>query len=246
LAWSPGDGWAIAYCQMAADSTASAYYIEQIVVGGYGGQDGGVVSMLGSYGLGAQLSPGNVPQSSAFKMSDANTRAQFLGYLADFKYRHCYFFGHGSPYAFGTTGAVITQDDIATNLHNFPLSQYLLPGMAHPYQFVFIDACDAGKGNMCEAFGIPAITVDNQYFALTHIQSRAFLGFKTTISFNINEWESRSLNLGFFFANWMQGLQLSQCVNRAVNDNYQTGYHMSSSWVIYGATDLTRTTDTTQ
>ena len=246
FAWSPGDGWAIAYAQMTANDIASAYYIDQIVVGGMNGEDGGVVTELGRYGLGVQMSPGNVSQSSAFEMKDANTRTQFLSYLADFKYRHCYFFGHGSPVAFGTTGAVITEDNLATNLLNFPLYHLFTPGTAHPYQFVFMDACDAGGGNMCEAFGIPAITVNNQYFKNFLIQSRAFLGFKTTISFNINAWESRSLNLGFFFADWIHGLPLSQCVNNAVNDVYQTGYHMSSSWAIYGATDLTQSTDTTQ
>ena len=247
LAWSPGDGWAIAYSPVVADDTAGAYSIGQMMIGGDGGDYGGVVSTLGDYGLGAQMSPGNVSQAEAFEMNDANTRTNFLSYLADFRYRHCYFFGHGSPVAFGTRGAVITDNDVASTLHNFPLSQYLLLGMAHPYQFVYIDACDAGKGSLCETFGIPALTVNNQYFALTHVQSRAFLGFKTTVRFNPNDWVSRSLSLGFFFADWMTpNTTLQSCVNNAVNDVHGSGYNMSSSWVIYGASDLQRNTDTTQ
>jgi hypothetical protein len=244
--WSPGDGWAIGYSPVAANDTAAGYYIGEMLVGGDGGEYGGVVSTLGDYGLGAQMSPGNAAQSSAFEMDNTNSRAQFLSYLADFRYRHCYFYGHGSPVSFGTDKAVITQDDVASGLLNFPLSGLLLLGAAHPYQFVFIDACNAGKGNMCEAFGIPALTVNNQYFAYMHIQSRAFLGFRSTTSFNPNDWVAHSLNLGFFFEDWLGYAPLQNCVNNAVNDIHGSGYNMSSSWVIYGATDLQRNTDTTQ
>jgi hypothetical protein len=246
--WSPGNGWAIAYSPLNASDPNSTFKISEMMIGGNGGELGGVVSALGNYGLGAQMSPGNVSQSSAFKMADTNSRAQFLSYLADFSYRHFYFFGHGSATSFGTRGAVITQDDVASTLHNFPLNWLLVPGAAHPYQFVFIDGCSAGSGNFCEAFGIPALTVNNQYFKFTHIQSRAFLGYKRTASFNPNQWDWRSIMLGGFFDDWQQGnLTIQQCVNNAVNGVHNGGMvTMDSSWVIYGATDLTRYTDTTQ
>jgi hypothetical protein len=245
--WSPGNSWAIAYSPLIVNGSPTTLDIEEMMIGGDGGLYGGVVSTLGNYGLGAPMSPGNVSQSSAFQMADANTRSQFLGYLADSQYRHFYFFGHGSPYAFGTHGAVITYSQLDQVLNNFFITAK--PANYHPYRLVFIDACNAGKASMCEAFGIPAQTLNNQFFANTHVQSRAFLGFKTTTNFDPSQWTWRALMLGGFFDDWMLGgnTTLQTCVNNAVNAVHSNGFQpLPSSWVIYGATDLTKNTDTTQ
>jgi hypothetical protein len=244
--WSPGNSWAIAYSPLIVNGSPTTLDIEEMMIGGEGGPYGGVVSTLGFYGLGAPMSPGNVSQSSAFQMSDANTRSQFLGYLADSQYRHFYFFGHGSPFAFGTQGAVITYSQLDQVLYNFFITSK--PANYHPYRLVFIDGCNAGKASLCEAFGIPAQTLNNQFFANTHVQSRAFLGFKTTTSFDPPQWTWRALMLGGFFNDWMTGnTTLQTCVNNAVNAVYSGGFQpLPSSWVICGATDLTKNTDTTQ
>ena len=241
-AWSPGNSWAIAYSPLNPNDSVSTLRISEMMIGGDGGIYGGVVSTLGDYGLGAPMSPGNVSQSSAFEMADTNSRAQFLSYLPG-NYRHCYFFGHGSPTAFGTQGAVITAYDVSRALLNVPLSWQIQHAALHPYRLVFIDGCSAGAGNLCESFGIPAMTVNTNFFGNLGIESRAFLGFKTTTSFNPSQWDWRALMLGGFFGEWMHGVPLQNCVNDALNAQYQP---LPSSWVIYGAVDLNKDTHTGQ
>jgi hypothetical protein len=116
----------------------------------------------------------------------------------------------------------------------------------HPYKFVFIDGCSAGKGNFCESFAIPAQTVDNNFFANLGVESRAFLGFKSPKNFNPAEWTWYAIMMGRFYDDWETGqYTLQQCVSNAVVGNYTSGYlTMDSSWVIYGATDLQRGTHT--
>lgn len=244
-AWQVGNSWAIAWSPLNVNDPVTTFRISEMMIGGEGGLYGGVVSALGYYGLGAQMSPGNVSQSSAFEMADADTRAEFLGYMAESQYRHFYFFGHGSPYAFGTPGAVITYTDAQHALHNFLNTR--LPANYHPYRLVFIDGCQAGKASLCEVFGIPAQTLNNQFFRNTHVQSRAYLGFTKNTSFNWSQWDWRALMLGFFFEDWYTpGTQLRTCVSNAVNGVHENVVNMDSSWVIYGAPDLTKDTDTTQ
>jgi hypothetical protein len=240
-AWSPGNSWAIAYSPLAPNDPATTLTISEMMIGGDGGEYGGVVSTLGNYGLGVTMSPGNVSQSSAFEMADTNSRAQFLGYMAQSQYRHFYFFGHGSPSAFGTVGAVITADDVSRDLLNVPLSWQIQHAANHPYRFVFIDGCQAGAGNLCESFAIPAITVNTNFFASTGVPSRAFLGFKKTISYNPQQWTWRALMLDGFFTDWIsRHLDLRTCVANAQAGTYSSGYQdMDSSAVIYGAVDMT-------
>jgi hypothetical protein len=247
-AWSPGNSWAIAYSPLNPNDSVSTYRIQEMMIGGDGGLYGGVVSTLGDYGLGAPMSPGNVSQSSAFEMADTNSRAQFLSYLPG-NYRHCYFFGHGSPTAFGTQGAVITAYDVSRALLNVPLSWQIQHAALHPYRLVFIDGCQAGAGNLCESFGIPAMTVNTNFFTNLGIESRAFLGFKKTISFNPSQWDWRALMLGGFFNDWMTpgGMQLRTCVGNAQAGAHSSGFQpMDSSAVIYGAVDLMQNTHTGQ
>jgi len=243
-AWTPGNSWAIAYSPLNPNDSVSTLRISEMMIGGDGGEYGGVVSTLGNYGLGAPMSPGNVSQSSAFEMADTNSRAQFLSYLAG-NYRHCYFFGHGSPSAFGTSGAVINYYDIQKDLGNY--MHTAKPALYHPNRLVFIDGCQAGAGNLCESFGIPAVTVNTNYFASLGIESRAFLGFKKTTSFNPEQWTWRALMLAGFFNDWMQPITtLQTCVNNAANGVHERVVTMDSSWVIYGAVDLMKDTHTGQ
>ncbi len=242
--WSPGNSWAIAYSPLNPNDSVSTLRITEMMVGGDGGEYGGVVSTIGFYGLGAPMSPGNVSQSSAFEMADASSRAQFLSYMAQSQYRHLYFFGHGSPSAFGTKGSVIHYRDIQNALGNFIHSSK--PALYHPYRLVFIDGCSAGSGNLCESFGIPAVTVSTNYFATLGVESRAFLGFKTTTSFNPSQWTWRALMLGGFFNDWMRpGTPLQTCVGNAQAGVYSSGYQtMDTSAVVFGAVDLTKGTHT--
>jgi hypothetical protein len=115
----------------------------------------------------------------------------------------------------------------------------------HPYRLVFLDGCSTGAGTYCESFGIPAQTVNNAFFRALKVQSRAFLGFKSPKNFNPSQWTWYAVMIGGFYDDWLLGNTLQTCVNNAVNGVHTGGMlKMDSSWVIYGATDLTRNTNT--
>jgi hypothetical protein len=213
-----------------------------MMVGGPDGDYGGAVTQLANNGFGYQLSPGNVAQTSAFEMADATAKTNLLSYLADHTYRNFYFFGHGNPTVISgySAATAINANTIQKTLGNFLNSAK--PENFHPYRLVFIDGCDSGAGKMCEAFGIPAQTYANSFFASAGVRSRAFLGFKKPITFNTSQWDWRSLMLGGFFEDWMSGsITLQNCVNNAQSGTHSSGMQpMDSSAVIYGAVDIKR------
>ena len=244
--WSPGNGWAIAYSPLVSPTDSLTYYISQMMIGGNGGMYGGVVSTLGYYGMGYRLSPGNVSQTSAFQMGDENNKTNLLRYLSgndvSGDYRHFYFFGHGSAVSFGCySNPVVKAEEVSSNLLNkLPYSEY---APQHPYKLVIIQACETADGLLCESFGIPAQTVNNQYFQNIGIPSRAYLGYKDAIAFIPSNWQWSSMMLAGFFNDWMSGYTLQQCMDRAKAGYYispgPTTSYMDKSAVIDGATDLT-------
>jgi hypothetical protein len=184
------------------------------------------------------LSPGNPPNSdTAFAMYDSYTKASLLDSLADINFRNFYFFGHGSPYTIGGVAGdpTIGYTQISHRLSNFFVTAK--PVDYHPYRFVFIDGCNAGKGGFCEAFGISAQTLSRAFFTTAGVRSRAFLGFKENVTFNPQQWEAREDMLANVFGDWVvRGRTLEEAVNNARNFTLQP---MDSSWVIYGASDFT-------
>jgi len=235
--WYPTPNWAIAYSPLNPNDSASTLKIEQMMIGGPGGEYGGVVSTLGNYGFGAPMSPGNVSQSSAFEMADPISRTNFLTYMAQSPYRQFYFFGHGGPAGFGTAGAAISQKDVQNDLGNF--MHTAKPALYHPYRFVFIDGCLAGSGTLCESFGIPAMTVNTNYFLTMGVWSRGFLGFQKTVSFDPAQWTWRALMLGGFLDDWMATHTLYNCMTNAQAGGHSYGFQpMDSTAVIFGAVNL--------
>ena len=126
------------------------------------------------------------------------------------------------------------------------MSDSILHVARHPYRFVWIDACDTGAGKFCESFGIPAITVSTNFFATAGVESRAFLGFTKTTSFNPDNssadpsgWQNRSIMMHEFLDAWLGNADdLNHIVGAAENSFGTAGYKMDSSAVIYGAFDL--------
>jgi hypothetical protein len=242
--WANNDKFAVAFAPLNEDPTTT-FKMSEMMIGGDGGEDGGVVSSLSEYGLAYQLSPGNVAQSSAFEMATATDKTNLLSYLADGSYRNFYFCGHGNQSVINgydnadpadARAVLISAATVQKMLGNFLNTGK--PQNFHPYRFVMLDCCDAGKGkSWTEAFGIPAKTVNNQFFINAGVRSRAFLGFTKSPSFNTAQWEYRSQMLGTFFGEWMQGATVQQSVNAARQQIFQP---MDPSWVIYGATNLTR------
>jgi len=246
--WTPNNNWVVAYGLFSGSST-EVMYDTDMIVGGPGGTDGGVLGTLDQYGFHENVSPGNNAQNgNVFTLQDQASRTNLLNYLADHRYENFYFFGHGGPSTIGSyNGFNLTLDQIAYALVNVPLSYQIQHAAEHPYRFIFIDACDAGKANLCEAFGIPAFTVSTNYFATAGVESRAFVGFKS-VKFNLNEftWYNYTAMTGWFIADWLRGLSVQDCVNNAKSDAHITGTMMNSTAVIYGASDMNTGTHTGQ
>jgi hypothetical protein len=108
----------------------------------------------------------------------------------------------------------------------------------HPYRFVFVDGCKIGAGNLCESFGIPAVTVNTNFFATAGVESRAFVGFMKKVSFDPRTWQNYALMTGGFLGDWLSNVPLNACVGNAQNEVHSPAT-MDSSAIIYGAVDLT-------
>ncbi|HEY4258303.1 MAG TPA: hypothetical protein VGM66_13905 [Candidatus Udaeobacter sp.] len=279
--WTPNNNWVVAYGSLTGDATVDQRATAMIVGGSASPTDyNGILGTLDAYGLHGNLSPGNNAQAgTVFTLQDTNTRASLLGYLADHRYENFYYFGHGNSSAIGAyNGPVtgITEDQIAFALGNVPLSRtYTGPtyghlfgfpvtstltfGAAiehvasHPYRFVWIDACETGKANFCEAFGIPAVTATTNFFATAGVESRAFIGFQKETGFDPsnsssdpNGWPNRSVMMFQFLDAWLSGnYDLNTIVQSAKNTfGGSYGYKMDSSVIIYGASNLKRFTFT--
>ena len=255
--WTPNNNWVIAYASLTGDGTVDQR-AQYMILGGPGEDTdyGGVIGTLDEYGLNGNLSPGNNGQGGqVFTLSDLPSRTNLLSYLADHRYENFYFFGHGNSSvisAYNASQTALTRDQIAFALVNVPLSYSMQHAAEHPYRFVFIDACNTGKGDFCEAFGIPAFAVSTNYFATAGVESRAFVGFTKPTGFDTsnsssdpNGWPNRSILMGEFLDAWLSGsADLGTIVVNAQNSFGQFGYKMDSSAIIYGATDLKRNTRT--
>jgi hypothetical protein len=226
--WSGNDNFVIAYAPLNTFGTTTEK-INLMVANG-------VVDVLYN---GYTINPENKPLAeTAFGIYGASEKSSLMAHLGDPGFRNFYYFGHGSPYAIGGVGAgtVTTYTDIAHTLNNFFITSK--PANVHPYRFVFIDGCSAGEASFCEAFGIPAQTLNNAFFANAGVRSRAFIGFKTQTDFNPQQWQQRANMLVNFWTEWViYGYNLQTCVNDGVN--YGSG-GLDSSVVIYGAANLQR------
>jgi hypothetical protein len=277
--WAPNNNWVICYASLTGDGTVDERAVEMIVGGAGSPTDyNGVLGTLDAYGLHGNLSPGNNAQAgTVFTLQDSSTRGNLLGYLGDNRYENFYYFGHGNDSAISAYNGPVTginEQQLAYAIGNVPLSMNdgdpvfdgwdpdvptmvqptmspsILHAALHPYRFVWLDACDTGRGNFCEAFGIPAITVSTNFFASAGVESRAFVGFTQETGFDDsnsssdpNGWPSRSLFLNEFLDAWLSGAyDLNTIVLNAKNSFGNVGYKMDSSVIIYGASDLMRNT----
>ena len=228
-----------------------------MVVGGLASASdyGGVLGTLDSGGICGCLSPGNNEQNaSCFVLHDPTTRSQLLSYLADHNYENFYYAGHGNESvisAYNGSGSVITRDQICYALDNVPLSYSILHAAMHPYRFVWIDACDTGKGSFCEGFGIPAMTLSTNFFAAAGKESRVFLGYTQPTGFDAsnssgdyNSWPNRSIMIAGVLEAWVYSAANVQTIVYNAQQGNLSSYKMDSSAVVYGAYDLLSNTRT--
>ena len=238
--WTPNNNWVVAYGLFNGQTGESPQNDEYMIAGGAGDDTeyGGVLGTLDEYGLKGNLSPGNNPQAgTVFTVDDSGSRSDLLSYLATSKYENFYFFGHGNNSSIGSyNGFYLTRSQIAYALGNVPLTlpnpvysgdpagppptvvppnipTQSLHAAEHPYRFVYIDACDTGAGHLSEAFGIPTMTIDTNFFASAGVESRAFVGFTSwKLNINLFSWQSYSLLTGWFLTDWLTGVQVQNCV----------------------------------
>lgn len=263
--WTPNDNWVVAYAPLTDDPTTT-FKEENMMLGTVSTGNDGVLNALANDTY-SNLSPGNTPNSHAFELVDSSSRDQLLNYLADSRYENFYFFGHGDDShisAYQGTDSVISSDQIAYALGNVPLSYNNGPGYLintdppiivyptvnpsiqraalHPYRFVFLDGCGTAMGNFCESFGIPAVTVTTNFFAAAKVESRAFVGYTKSITFNAAQWDWRAFMIVDFLQDWRSAAYTVQdCMSIAKAAVFQP---MDSSATIYGAVDMKANTRT--
>jgi hypothetical protein len=251
--WAPNNNWVVAY-GLFNSSTSLQLADEEMILGGDGGADLGVLWTLDPYGTVGNLSPGNYPNnpaaSAVYTVQDANSASALLGYLASHTYENFYYFGHGNDHIIASyTGYGLAQEQIANALVNVPLSYRVFHAAEHPYRFVMLDGCDTGAATFSEAFAIPAMVSSTNFFAAGGVESRAFVGFKSwkIADITISNWGNYSQMTGHFLTDWLSSsYNLQTCVSNAVLNVYHIGANMDSSVVIDGAADMYSSTHTGQ
>ena len=122
---------------------------------------------------------------------------------------------------------------------------------AHPFRFVFISGCLAGKGNVCTAFGIPQKeNLPLTEFSHRSLRPRAFLGWKHTklVGYADSFFNPQFAEFNYVIfqglppsgnypqvQGWNAEISLSQAVENSVNYSNFYNYNLfSSGIVLYG------------
>jgi hypothetical protein len=90
-----------------------------------------------------------------------------------------------------------------------------------PFNFVFLDGCNTGKGDFPEAFGIPKV-VSGTDIDDGHLHERAFMGWSGTVQFQFDsdhiDWTLK------FWSTWMDDPGYDQTVRNAIiaANNYRS------------------------
>jgi hypothetical protein len=126
-------------------------------------------------------------------------------WLQTWNFRNFYYFGHGNPSGIGgdtniTDGYNVFGAGNAPGTQAYLADWYVRQNItvnpysgSHPYRFVFIDACNTGKGDLPDAFGVPKQQQTLGYYqsATTnprHVRPSAYVGWNTEIGANTNGW----------------------------------------------------------
>ncbi|HMP81737.1 MAG TPA: hypothetical protein PKA41_03405 [Verrucomicrobiota bacterium] len=144
--------------------------------------------------------------------------------------RNFYWYGHGAPAWIGSKDDIyILASTVAEWLGNYgelvdPIPEgapYIRMSRDHPYRFVFIDGCDAGKSSIwAQAFGMPANQIGYNQIRNHSERAQAFLGFIAPAigvqTADGSEWYRHTLTA--FFRHWMLGNRpLQECFDIASN-----------------------------
>lgn len=149
--------------------------------------------------------------------------------------RNFFWEGHGEPSLIGKENDIyILAKDVSERLGNgYEIVEPIPEGAPfirdyrnHPYRFVFIDGCHAGKtGIWAEAFGIPGGKISYAEIVNHSDRAQAFLGFTEAMTgYNTAagcEWYSHTLTA--FFKLWMGG-------NRRLQESFEIASDKDKLW----------------
>jgi hypothetical protein len=157
-----------------------------------------------------------------------------------------YFYGHGNTNgnAIGTQTAVIGARTVGMLLGNYFLRSYNgKPAMVthKPFNFVFLDGCNTGKGGFPEAFGIPKAVPASAYdLPDSQLHKRTFMGWSGPVTFQFDsdhiDWSLK------FWSTWLddsQGYQVQVIDAIIAANNYRPSVSSNVPIQRYGSRALT-------
>jgi hypothetical protein len=162
--------------------------------------------------------------------------------------RELYFWGHGSRdgNSIGFAGGIPNDGILASELDSL-LGNFVSPerngqpmkiGTHKPFDFVFLDGCMTGRGNMPEAFGIPKFVPGATYLRL-NMHKRAFMGWGGHVTASITDTDHFNWTLAFW-QEWLTDdpdsvtvIQAVEAANNAHPSAAETGM------LVTGSHDLT-------
>lgn len=103
-----------------------------------------------------------------------------------------------------------------------------------PFNFVFIDGCMSGKGNLPEAFGIPKAIPASTY-TIYNKHSRAFMGWKGKVTVSVANDDSVKWTLNF----WNKFLETPDVTVQTAIDEANRHPIPSGGIILYGDPGLT-------
>jgi hypothetical protein len=155
-----------------------------------------------------------------------------------------FYFGHASENSIGNrtnnSNSGFYIDEIDVMLGNIIAVEGVffkkrIPKFLRPYHFVFLDGCEAAKGNWCEAFGIQRKKTTSAAYTTNGVAAKAFLSAKTLVPYaavNAFSTEHRDFVVNLFQQWSTQDIGLQQALN--MNPRHT----VADLFRIWGAQDL--------
>jgi hypothetical protein len=183
--------------------------------------------------------------------------------------RNFYWSGHASGWGIGYSKAKNYYANCQSVLLDYTridsreirnkLDNHAARSFRHPYRMVFIDGCCGATGDLSTAFGIPNEQVDVEDYTRRKVPPRAFIGSTSYAGVGTigSDYPARldAYSRQVFFAHWMSGDIISECLRRSQQDfdgtdpldrGENTGngntirFALDKDYIIFGAQDLKR------
>jgi len=182
-----------------------------------------------------------------FMGDNTNDQATMLNDLANQSVGNFYWHGHGGYNNIGSgTGVGLAPSDVAIKLGNISFNHGNKNG--HPYRLVILDACGCGedKSLWVTAFGIVETNASAEWFQQHGLAQQAMVAWPGPIDSlgGSYQLDSHSAHLADFWAAWMAGLPLEECVGIGATpyDGVLPLFDrpLDPNWKIFGCPFMTR------